>query len=138
MMIFFQISNWRVPSISSKDKVLHSVFLMSILIMIICSVATILSFKQADTLPKVSWIRSVSVCDDESLGWSWYRTILQRAAHSILWSSFLLLILCCNVCWSESWVYHISGKKKSKIQRHVVIYQHGGVIYQELFTFPKD
>lgn len=49
----FVISNWRVPSISSKDKVLHSVFLMSILIMIICSVATILSFKQADTLPKV-------------------------------------------------------------------------------------
>jgi len=49
----FVISNWRVPSISSKDKVLHFVFLMSILIMIICSVATILSFKQADTLPKV-------------------------------------------------------------------------------------
>jgi len=49
----FVISNWRVPSISSKDKVLHSVFLMSIVIMIICSIATILSFKQADTLPKV-------------------------------------------------------------------------------------
>ena len=33
---------------------LHMVFLLSILIMIICSVATILSFKQsADTLPKV-------------------------------------------------------------------------------------
>ena len=48
-----QISNWRVPSISAKDRVLHSVFLTSILIMIICSVATILSFKQADTLPKV-------------------------------------------------------------------------------------
>ena len=49
-----QISNWRVPSISSKDRVLHSVFLLSILVMIVCSVATILSFKQADTLPKVS------------------------------------------------------------------------------------
>jgi len=49
----FVISNWRVPSISAKDRVLHSVFLTSILIMIICSVATILSFKQADTLPKV-------------------------------------------------------------------------------------
>jgi len=42
-----------VPSISSKDRVLHSVFLLSILVMIVCSVATILSFKQADTLPKV-------------------------------------------------------------------------------------
>ena len=42
-----------MPSISAKDRVLHSVFLTSILVMIICSVATILSFKQADTLPKV-------------------------------------------------------------------------------------
>jgi len=50
----FVISNWRVPSISSRDSVLHMIFLLSILIMIICSVVTILSFKQsADTLPKV-------------------------------------------------------------------------------------
>merc|ERR550519_2890711 len=50
----FVISNWRVPSISSRDTVLHAIFLLSILIMIICSVVTILSFRQsADTLPKV-------------------------------------------------------------------------------------
>ena len=53
---WLQISNWRVPSISSKDRVLHSVFLLSILVMIVCSIATILSFKQADTLPKVSFL----------------------------------------------------------------------------------
>ena len=49
-----------MPSISSKDRVLHSVFLLSILVMIVCSVATILSFKQADTLPKVRFVMSMT------------------------------------------------------------------------------
>ena len=41
-----QISNWLLPSCSSKDKVLHSVFMAAIGIMITCSIVTILCFKQ--------------------------------------------------------------------------------------------
>jgi len=42
----FVISNWMVPSCSSKDKVLHSVFMAAIATMITCSIVTILCFKQ--------------------------------------------------------------------------------------------
>jgi len=42
----FVISNWLLPSCSSKDKVLHSVFMAAIAIMITCSIVTILCFKQ--------------------------------------------------------------------------------------------
>jgi len=45
------ISNWLVPSCSSKDKVLHSVFMAAIAIMITCSIITILSFKQNGDIP---------------------------------------------------------------------------------------
>jgi len=50
----FVISNWLVPSCSSKDKVLHSVFMAAIAIMITCSIVTILCFKQnGDIQPRV-------------------------------------------------------------------------------------
>jgi len=50
----FMISNWLVPSCSSKDKVLHSVFMVAVIIMIGCSIITIICFKQnADIQPRV-------------------------------------------------------------------------------------
>jgi len=50
----FVISNWLMPSCSSKDKVLHSVFMAAIMIMITCSIITILCFKQnGDIKPRV-------------------------------------------------------------------------------------
>ena len=53
MMFSFQISNWLLPSCSSKDKVLHSVFMAAIGIMITCSIVTILCFKQVFLLEKL-------------------------------------------------------------------------------------
>jgi len=50
----FVISNWLLPSCSSKDKVLHSVFMAAIGIMITCSIVTILCFKQnGEVQPRV-------------------------------------------------------------------------------------
>jgi len=50
----FMISNWLVPSCSSKDKVLHSIFMVAVVIMIGCSIITIICFKQnADIQPRV-------------------------------------------------------------------------------------
>jgi len=50
----FMISNWLVPSCSSKDKILHSIFMAAIAIMITCSIVTIICFKQnGDIQPRV-------------------------------------------------------------------------------------
>ena len=107
IFVGFQISNWRVPSISNRDSVLHAIFLLSILIMIICSVATILSFRQsADTLPKVIInIRQIGKTDDK-LGPILYSfSILsikhRRQIHHILAQSLGLILARSSV--SSSW-----------------------------------
>lgn len=40
----FKYSHWRVPRVSSRDKCLHAVFFVNLLIMVSCAVATILCF----------------------------------------------------------------------------------------------
>ena len=41
---------------------------------------------------------------------------------------------------AEFTIYQVKEKQNTnkKTQRHEIICQHGGVIYQELFTFSKD
>ena len=41
-----QISNWRFPECSLKDKILHLFFIVSVCLMISCAAVTILCFKE--------------------------------------------------------------------------------------------
>ncbi|XP_064626161.1 E3 ubiquitin-protein ligase MARCHF4-like isoform X2 [Lineus longissimus] len=40
----FKFNHWRLPKISKRDKVLHAIFLINLLIMISCAIATVMCF----------------------------------------------------------------------------------------------
>ncbi|KAF0291561.1 E3 ubiquitin-protein ligase MARCH1 [Amphibalanus amphitrite] len=46
----FRVGRWIVPAVSTRDKVLHSVFILTAIVMITCAVITIFCFKQVGAL----------------------------------------------------------------------------------------
>uniref|UniRef100_A0A0B6YSG9 RING-CH-type domain-containing protein n=1 Tax=Arion vulgaris TaxID=1028688 RepID=A0A0B6YSG9_9EUPU len=40
----FKFHNWLLPHVSSRDKCLHSIFLISLIVMVICAIATVMCF----------------------------------------------------------------------------------------------
>jgi hypothetical protein len=54
----FQFTHWRMPRVSSRDKCLHTVFFINLVIMVSCAMATILCFLsdrgQLQELPKLT------------------------------------------------------------------------------------
>lgn len=42
----FRVGRWVVPAVSTRDKVLHSVFIITAIVMITCAIITIFCFKQ--------------------------------------------------------------------------------------------
>jgi hypothetical protein len=53
-MFFLQISHWRFPECSLKDKVLHFFFVISVCLMIACAAVTIICFKEVVDISEVS------------------------------------------------------------------------------------
>lgn len=48
----FRLNHWQLPSCSRADKILHSIFLVCLIIMAACATITIICFKQDRVLPK--------------------------------------------------------------------------------------